>query len=178
MRRAFTILEMLAATALTALLMLAVLHVIGSVGRSRAAMARQPDSAWRANVLETLRLDLGHSTGVRFQPDGITLTGHAGLDPLTLAPDHQPVSVTYGITTLAGRSWLYRRQAPRAGSGRQQWRELLCVDVTTFSVRPVNAAADRAEAGGDPEIEPLPPAVVVEIAGPAGGPARETVVLK
>lgn len=178
MRKAFTILEMLAATALAALLMLAVLHVIGSVGRTRAALAREFDPAWRAQVLETLRLDLTHSTGVRYEPNGVTLTGHAGLDRATLAPDHKPVTVAYGLATVAGRNWLYRRQTPRAGSGRQPWRELLCADVTTFSVRPAAAPADRPAAHGDQEEEPLPVAVSVEITGPAGAIARETVVLK
>lgn len=178
MRRAFTILEMLAATALAALLMLAVLHVIGSVGRTRAAMAREPDGACRADLLDTLRLDLAHSTGVRYQTDGVTLTGHAGLDRATLAPSHEPVTVTYGITILAGRAWLYRLQAPRTAGGRRPWRELLCPDVTAFGVRPESALAGGAAAGADEEAQSLPPAVVVEIHGPGGRLVRETVVLK
>jgi hypothetical protein len=178
MRRAFTILEMLAATALTALLMLAVFQVIGSIGRTRAAMAKQPETGfWRADLLDTLRRDLSNSTAIRYETGGVTLIGHAALDRATLAPTDEPVTVTYGITTLAGRSWLYRLQTPRMGAGRRPWRELVCADVTDFSVRPTATVALPAAAEGQ-DAQPLPAAVVVEIAGRGGPIARETVVLR
>jgi hypothetical protein len=177
MRRAFTILEMLAATALTALLMLAVFQVIGSVGRTRAAMARQPETGfWKADLLDTLRRDLSNSTAVRYEAGGVTLTGHGALDRATLAPTDEPVTVTYGIATIAGRNWLYRLQTPRAAAARQPWRELVCADVTDFSVRPVaTVALPMAREGQD--AQPTPAAVVVEIAGPAVH-VRETMVLR
>ena len=43
--RGFTLVEMLAAMALTAVLMLAVLQVLGTLGRSRSAMERQAAAA-------------------------------------------------------------------------------------------------------------------------------------
>ena len=91
MRRAFTILELLAATALTALLMVAVLHVVGAIGASRAALARQADlGAWRTDLLDLLRRDLANATKVSFGPDSITLIGHGALDPRTLEFRHEP----------------------------------------------------------------------------------------
>jgi hypothetical protein len=177
MRRAFTILEMLAATALTALLMLAVFQVIGSIGRTRAALARQPETGfWRADLLDMLRRDLSNATAVRYEAGGVTLTGHGALNPATLAPTDEPVTVTYGIATIAGRSWLYRLQTPRAGVARRPWRELVCADVTEFSVRPAaTAALPVAREGRD--AQPVPAAVLVEVAGP-GVNVRETMVLR
>jgi hypothetical protein len=174
MRRAFTILEMLAATALTALLMLAVFQVIGSIGRTRAAMAKQPETGfWKADLLDTLRRDLSNSTAVRYEAGGVTLTGHGALDRATLAPTDEPVTVTYGIATLAGRSWLYRLQTPRAGATRRPWRELVCADVTDFSVRPVAIPVARESQ----DAQPVPAAVVVEVVG-SGVNVRETMVLR
>jgi hypothetical protein len=177
MRRAFTILEMLAATALTALLMLAVFQVIGSIGRTRAAMAKQPETGfWKADLLDTLRRDLSNSGSIRYELRGVTLTGHAALERATLAPTDEPVIVTYGITTIAGRNWLYRLQTSRAGVARRSWRELVCADVTEFSVRPAGPVAIPV-ARESQDAQPVPSAVVVEFAGP-GVNVRETMVLR
>ena len=116
MRRAFTILELLAATALTALLMVAVLLVVGSLGRSRAALAHQPDAgAWRSDLVDTLRRDLTNAAGCDFRQNGMTLVGHGSLDRATLAHGNEPVTVVYGLAVIHGRRWLVRTQSSRAG---------------------------------------------------------------
>ena len=181
MRRAFSILELLAATALAALMMLAFLHVIGSVGRTRAAMARRGgDEAWKADLLETLRRDLVNATGIRYDGGRVTLTGHAALDRATLAPGHEPVAVTYGVRSVGGRGWLFRRQAPRDGfSAGPAWEELVCPDVTGFSLRPATTLQAAAlTAKGPDEPQPLPPAVVVEMQGPSGRVLEQTLVIR
>ena len=180
MRRAFTILELLAATALTALLMLAVLHVIGSVGRTRAAMARQPDTGmWRADLLDTLRRDFASSTGIRYEATGVTLTGHAALDRDTLATGDEPVTVVYAVESIAGRSWLCRRQTSRAANGQRAWKELLVPGVTTFAVRPAAAvSAVRPPSDSGEDAQAVPTSVVVEIGGPGETVLNETLVLR
>jgi hypothetical protein len=181
MRKAFTTLELLAATALTALLMVTVLQVVGSIGRTRAAMAKQGEvGAWRSDVIDAIRHDLSNSTRARFDPDRVTLTGHAALDRGTMAAAHEPVTVTYGFVTVAGRGWLYRRQAPRDGvSDQPAWRELLCPDVTGFTVRPVTPIQGwDVPAGEEDAARPVPPAVVVQIDGPAGRLFDETIMLR
>jgi hypothetical protein len=158
--------------------MLAVFQVIGSIGRTRAAMARQPETGfWRADLLDTLRRDLSNSSAARYEKGSITLIGHGALDRSTLAPTDEPVTVTYGITTIAGRGWLYRLQTPRAGATRRPWRELVCADVTGFSVRPAATTALPVAREGQ-DAQPLPAAVVVEVVGPGGVNVRETVVLR
>ena len=182
MRRAFTILELLAATALTALLMVAVLHVISSLGRSRAALARQPDAgAWRSDLLDTLRRDLSNATAADFRQDGITLVGHGALDRATLAHIHEPVTVIYGLSVIHNRRWLVRTQSPRGGlSNEAPWSELLCPDVSAFTVQPatsiVLAPVDPAE-NGTPDKN-VPAVVSVWIDEPTGRVVNETLVLR
>jgi prepilin-type N-terminal cleavage/methylation domain-containing protein len=164
MRRGFTLLELLACTALTALLMLAILKIVASLGASRAALARQPQvQPWRADLLDTLRRDLTNASLVSFQAGGLTLVSHASLDPGDLTLGHQPSTVVYGLTTLGGRSWLVRRQSSRDTlSSTAPFAELLCPDVTAFSVRPATALVTTADA------VPVPPVVTVSIDGPSG----------
>jgi prepilin-type N-terminal cleavage/methylation domain-containing protein len=181
MRKGFTILELLAATALTALLMVVVLHVISSLGRSRAALARQVDGgAWRANLLDTLRHDLCNASTASFRQDGITLAGHGALDRNTLAHGHEPVTVTYGLTTIHGRRWLVRSQARRDGASNEPWAELLCPDVSAFTAQPagsiVLAPPDSSQDG--PPIAAVPPAVSVWVDGAGGRIVNETLVLR
>jgi prepilin-type N-terminal cleavage/methylation domain-containing protein len=174
MRKAFTLLELLACTALTALLMLAILKIVASLGASRAALARQPQvEFWRADLLDTLRRDLTNASQVRFQAGGITLVSHASLDPADLAFGHQPATVFYGVTTLHGRRWLVRRQSSRDTlSNTTPFVELLCPDVTDFSVRPATALVTTADA------VPVPPMVTVSIDGPSGVVVNQTLVLR
>ena len=141
MRRAFTLLELLAATALSALLMVAVLHVLGTLSRDRRTMSARPGpQVWRADLLDTFRRDLSGSAGMRYGNNALILTGQAALDRRTLAPRDEPVTVSYGLTLLHGRTWLTRRQESRnARSNAGPWIELLCPDVVAFSVRPVDA---------------------------------------
>src|SRR5689334_23223354 len=114
-RRAFTILELLAATALTSVLMAAVLHVVGAIAASRAALARQADApAWRADLLDLLRRDMTNASKVIFAPNSMTLTAaHGALEPATLEFRHEPVTVVYGLSQIHDRPWLVRRQSPR-----------------------------------------------------------------
>src|SRR5439155_1491381 len=84
---------LLAATALSAVLMLAVLQVLGTLGRSRSAMERRAEAAapWREDLTETLRCDLTGAGGIRYGPNSILLAGHAALRRTGLAPADEPV---------------------------------------------------------------------------------------
>jgi prepilin-type N-terminal cleavage/methylation domain-containing protein len=178
MRRAFTLLELLAATALSALLMAAVLHVMATIGRDRRTMADRPGpEVWRADLLDVVRRDLAGSTGMQYGDNALTLTGEAALDRRTLTPCDEPVTVTYGIMTLHGRNWLTRRQAARSGrGGRGPWIELLCPDVVGFSVRPVGP--ELAPGPSDGIAQSLPASVFVRIETAGETPVEETLVLR
>jgi prepilin-type N-terminal cleavage/methylation domain-containing protein len=182
MRRAFTLLELLAATALSALLMVAVLHVLGTIGRDRRTMAARPGpQVWRADLLDTFRRDLAGSTAVRYGNNALVLTGQAALDLRTLAPRDEPVTVSYGLTTLHGRTWLTRRQGARNVRGNEgPWMELLCPDVVGFSVRAADAepgtSALSDQVGDAPRAVPASAVLRIDIAGDV--PVEETLVLR
>jgi type II secretory pathway component PulJ len=183
MRRAFTILELLAATALTALLMAAVLHVVGAIGASRATLARQTEAgaAWRADLLDLLRRDMTNASKVSFRPDGMMLTGHGALDAGTLEFRHEPVTVVYGLSMIDGRSWLVRRQTPREGlSHAPAWAELICPDVTGFVVRRVSSTpgANGSSLATLGMPEDVPAAVTLSLTGADDVVMNETVVLR
>ena len=180
MKRGFTLLEVLVATALTAVLLLAVFAVIGSLGKSRLAMAQPTDDgAWRTDLLATLRRDLADSVAIAFQPDGITLTGHGALRPDTLAVSHEPVTVTYRIADIRGRRWLVRIQTSRVSlSNDSGWTELLCPDVTAFSVRSAGVIGSAAAGSDAAASSAVPPVVLVALAGPGGSLINETLVLR
>jgi prepilin-type N-terminal cleavage/methylation domain-containing protein len=167
--RAFTLLELLAATALSAVLMVVLLQVLASLARGKVVLERDTaaDAApWQADLVEHLRWDLTNATEGAAEPNRLRLTGHGSLDRATLAPGHDPVTVTYALERLGGsagnrtggggggRTWLVRRQSPRGGlTNERGWSELVCPDVTGFAVEPVDAPDPtglfaRARGGG------------------------------
>jgi prepilin-type N-terminal cleavage/methylation domain-containing protein len=89
----FTLIELLAASALAALLMLVLFQVIGSLGRSRAALERATASevqsatqtAWKSDLLELIRWDVANAADVSVKPELVTLIGHSALDRQSLA---------------------------------------------------------------------------------------------
>ena len=140
--RAFTLLELLAASALAAVMMVVMLQVIAALSRDKVALDRKAAAddwtPWQRDLVESLRWDLSHAAEGTAEPNLLKLTGHGALDQATLAPLHRPVTVSYRIEQLGDRSWLVRRQTPRGGAaGGGGWSELVCPDVTRFVLEPV-----------------------------------------
>jgi prepilin-type N-terminal cleavage/methylation domain-containing protein len=139
----FTLIEMLAATTLTAIAMVVVLRVIAGIGQSRSALARQEHrNPWPDSMLQLVRWDIAHAQKMYPTPDGFALEGFGGLDPATRAPDGQPVNIRYAIVPAGGRRWLVRRQTPlNASAGEEAWSEMICADVQSVQLEP----ADESE---------------------------------
>lgn len=177
-RRGFTAVELLAATALTAVLMVTLLHVIASIGRGRDAMRRRDaGEPLRSELLDALRWDLANARSATFGPSALFLVGHGSLDRDTLAPRHVPVTVSYRVLRLGGRPWLVREQAPAGNEeGAGAWVELLCPDVRQVSF----TAAGRRRVGR-PETwssDDVPPRVRVQLETTAGLVVDEEVVVR
>jgi type II secretory pathway pseudopilin PulG len=148
---AFTLIELLAASALAAVLMLVLFQVIGSLGRSRAALARVEQSdasartAWKADLLDLFRWDLSNATEASFKPGVVTLTGHGALDRRSLAVDQQPVTVVYRLEPRGRSACLVRHQFPRGGvTNDASWSELVCANVTAFEMSPTSREDQRS----------------------------------
>ena len=136
MRRGFTLIEILATTALAALLLLAGFRAIASLGRARAALAAQEARrTYAPEVVDLLRLDLSNARYMKARAGELTLTGYCGLDATTLEPTHRPATVRYHLARAGGRSWLLREQTDLdVSTNRNRWSTLVCPGVAAFDV--------------------------------------------
>ena len=168
--RAFTLIELVAATALSAVLLTVVLSVVRTVNRPPAPTGATTDTA--APLSRQLRWDLANAVVLRTDSRGLTLGGYGSLDPATLEPTHLPVVVTYTLRPAGGRLWLVREQSSldaRAEGGTAD--ELVCGGVATFGVDAPPTAADRA-AATQPAIEDPTPVEFQQLAGVRPVPPR------
>ncbi len=137
--RAFTLLELLLATALTAVLMVGVLAVVADLGAPEAAAGPAPDRE-RDRALEAcldlLHEDLSHAVAVdASKANEVTLVGYASLDGGARERSHRPVRVRYTLERIDGRSWLVRRQdALDVKTNETVHRDLVCCGFTGFQL--------------------------------------------
>jgi prepilin-type N-terminal cleavage/methylation domain-containing protein len=179
----FTLIELLAASALAALLMLVLFQVIGSLGRSRAALERAAASevqsatqtAWKADLLDLIRWDVANAADVNFKPGVLTLTSHGALDRQSLAAKQEPVMIVYAIEHRGNTDCLVRRQVRRDGSsGDAGWSELVCANVTRFEMSPVRSPGIQSSSSSSSSSS----AARVRIEGPAGVVLDDVIVVK
>lgn len=123
---AFTLVEVLSATALMSILMVGLIHVIGSL--SPAAQAEVVASADSQNTEEMLvkliESDLSHAHAVRQIGESLVLGGHHHLTAGGLRL-HRPVRVVYEVKSLEGKSILVRRQEALDSKGRDNKTTLI-----------------------------------------------------
>jgi hypothetical protein len=137
--RAFTLLELLLATALTALLMIGVLAVVADLGAPEAAAGpvpgREEARAFEA-CLDLLHEDLTHAVAVNAsKANELTLVGYASLDGCGRERTHRPVRVRYTLEQIDGRSWLVRRQdALDVRTSENLQRDLVCCGFRGFQL--------------------------------------------
>jgi len=134
MKRGFTLVEMLAASAMAALLLVTVLVVISSLGRERRAMAERSKVQTPPDLTEIIRWDLVNARSIGTVRGVVTLSGFGTLDPDSLAPTpHRPVEVVYEVRRAAGKSWLVRRQRAPDNFDLSS-TELVCSGVAGLSI--------------------------------------------
>lgn len=175
MKRSFTLIETLAATALAALLMLAMLALIEAIGRTNTAMARSDghrDERCR-RIADLIALDLRHADEVTRDDAGrrLVLVGPVGLNERTLEPVHRPAEVVYELCPVARTprfdvgeearrrdanaqspvTWLVRKQAnDDVPTNRHTWSQLVCAGVNRLELAPARTASrptDQAPRG-------------------------------
>ena len=142
--RAFTLIELLAATALIGLLMVAMMSVMGSIGRTERVMAAHDTAAPEVDALvRLLERDLAHAREVYAENDRVELHAFSAVDERSMEPTHRPVRIRYEVRRLGSRRWLVRRQARRDElSNRDVSAELVCADVKAVQLK------SQEEAGG------------------------------
>jgi hypothetical protein len=110
--RAFTLIELAVACAITALLMAGVLAVVTAMTRDRQRVAAanliQPQS--QAAILELLRRDLSCATDIQSRTGSVTLRTFSSLNVADNSPLDRPSLVGYRIVQNGGVECLIRRQ--------------------------------------------------------------------
>ncbi len=182
MRQGFTIIELLAASALAALLTLAGFRVIASINRSNAEMAKQESAAPdTAAVVELLRSDLVHARYIRTARNTLSLAGHGGLNPVDHSATHLPALIVYRVQRVGSRLWLVREQASLVrGRPRAPWRELVWPGVSMLEFQSLAPAEPIAVAGigidRPPGFTAAPPRVRIIVRKPSGEPLLDEVI--
>lgn len=135
-RRGFTLIEMMAATALAAIMMVAVISVVSALARhDTVSLADTHDADVRHRLTSVIARDLRHAEYFDSEDNRLTLAGPVSLDPVSLSPTHRPAVVTYEVTEYAGRDWLLRTQVdPESRALDNRWAQLVCDGVRGLSI--------------------------------------------
>ncbi|MEX2672293.1 MAG: prepilin-type N-terminal cleavage/methylation domain-containing protein [Phycisphaeraceae bacterium] len=166
--RAFTLLELLLATAISAMLMVGVLSVITTLGADSVGPAESRNQrVSRDEILhrwtQLLRHDLGHARTIEPPVENtITLLGYAALTGPARDRVHRPVEVVYELASQAGRSWVVRRQrALDTLTNRVTERDLVCGGVRAFRLTHTEKQW-RVQVWLDEDPQPVQHTIMVE----------------
>ncbi|MEM8738835.1 MAG: prepilin-type N-terminal cleavage/methylation domain-containing protein [Planctomycetota bacterium] len=147
--RGLTLIELLAATALAALLMVTLLQVIQTTGRSRAAMdtIQLEGSAWRARLTGVMQADLNHSRRAAWDGQQLLIEGWNGWQRSTREPAHEPAHTVYRFIETPAPSTtgylLVREQRDLLDLGQQRpTQELLAAGITRWDFTPAPGSLD------------------------------------
>ena len=151
--RAFTLLELLLAMALSTMLLLGVLAVLtdlGAVGTAPGGggvLRKGSDPAPVETWAHLLSDDLSHAAHVDASAENkVTLIGYGALDARGRERMHRPVRVVYTLEELDGRPWLIRRQeALDVPTNRNVQCDLVGAGVTRFELVKVVFEKEAAE---------------------------------
>ena len=131
---AFTLVELLAATALSTLLFLAALSVIHTLGPA-TRVEKEESHAWTLAARQQLEWDLNNAAILKQDEHGLILGGYGALDPQSMTAVHLPVLVTYALRDIENQRWLVREQTSLNPLAKVlNFSELVCRDVKSFSV--------------------------------------------
>lgn len=154
--RAFTLVELLLASALSVVLMAAVLAVIVQLRQASSADLALPGlgegyaspEAWVAMLADDLR----HAITVEEAGAAeLNMVTRSALDAETYEQTHRPVRVRYHIERIGDRSWLIRRQAALdVLDNVHVQRDLVCPDVIRFELVSMGEDPATVPAGGTP----------------------------
>jgi hypothetical protein len=117
--------------------MAGVLAILSGVARDRRRLDAAENLPSPDPIVARFQWDLANAQTMSQSSDGrsMSLTGHGGIDPVTLAPNGRLASVSYRLYRDESMNHLVREQhylddpaAPRP------WRELIATNVTSFHV--------------------------------------------
>ena len=174
-RQAFTLLEVLLATALLTLLTTGILAIVSDFTASKTMFKslRQeqdpsslsplsPNNNTIAVWSRLLEDDLLHSQTIEAQHDNeLTLIGYGALEISDSGRSHRPVQVVYQLEEVAGTSCVIRRQTLLdIPSNQNMRRDLVCCGVRRFTITGSSATGTRpanSQPAGRPPSAPSAP---------------------
>jgi len=141
---AFTLIEMVLATALSASVMVALLGVMTRLTRGQKfAAGLSTQQELEAGLVSLVETDLVNAREFESKTDGFVLVGFGRLDSTTKQVRHRPVTVSYQVRPAGGRSWLMRQQVyTDPAEGTLTTQELVCAGVEKISLAGVSGSSD------------------------------------
>jgi hypothetical protein len=169
-RRGLTMVEVLAATLLSALLMASVLGVLKGVTGHQKVFTKDFHESWQSRLGALLEWDLSNSKTVLVTPDGFELRGFAGRDFVSGLPLHCRTSIQYVVKKIRDESCLVRTEthldAPNLDGQRS---ELVLTGVEQIVLGESASATSKARKPDVPEDgTPLPDQATVAILSSEG----------
>jgi hypothetical protein len=168
-RRAFTLLELTAASVLAALLLVALAGTLRCVARQKRLFdevtARRPHTQLLA---DQLRRDVINARYVQYGPAGMRLVGPIAQDRTTRVPTGRLAEVTYRVSAGDG-TWLSRSESHLdQASGGTAREEPVWSGASRLEVVPLEQSATVGPVA--PGLAPVPPHLLVMVYGPLGQP--------
>lgn len=131
---AFTLIEVLAAVALSTVLLMVLTTVAMSVKKGERQLAAHAAEGERHDaIFDLFRHDLVHARTIEIEQDLLIIDGYGALDGESLAPLHRPAIVTYALAEVGETVGLLRHQETVGGD---VFAELVAVGVTGFVLEP------------------------------------------
>jgi len=164
-RSAFTIVELLVASALASILVVALLGTLRSLAIQRKTLFDGGTvEPWRTSLTEQLRWDLCNSRQIEAHPEEIRLAGFASRDFQTDCATFRPCEIIYSICDDGRRHWLVRKEVHTDDLKFDNSRsEVVCAGVARLAVArlgeeldddrssPVQGAGDAATLADIPD---------------------------
>lgn len=131
-RRAMTLVELMAASALAAVLLSASFGVIGSLAAQRKTQTCDGyTEPWRKQLSEQLRWEIANARKMCATPTELRLVGYCSTDFVTDEATHRPCEIIYSIHNDGSRSWLIRREIHLdSGTLKNSRTELAAAGIT------------------------------------------------
>lgn len=156
-RGAFTLVELLAASTLTALVMVAVLGIIGGLSARQRELAQyDSNAAWKSRFRQQLQWDLANARAIQILPNAFVLTGFASRDLNSGMATHKATKIVYWCKAVAGHDCLVRTETSLEDPAADDQEEYVCDQVANLVVHLPAADATELDARvGQPVPESL-----------------------
>lgn len=165
MRKAFTLVELIASAVLAAMMMVGLMSVVWSASRDLRDLRSEESSGFPTTLLiDRIRTDFVNARGMQVSSEGIALHGFVGRDPRTREPLWTPARVVYRtVETDSGRV-LVRQQADSPAEAIWVGVQGLAVEALE-QVDPDDISMPMPATGGLPEV---PGALRITLVGDRG----------